>query len=77
MNINQQTLINFSKVIISSYLKLLFIEAPEVSLTISEGTTEITDTIISVKSIVPNDGNDRVPLISPLEYQLTYPDCNQ
>jgi hypothetical protein len=58
ININQQTLINFSKPIISSYFRLLFTEAREVSFTRSEGTTEITNTIISVKSIVPKDEND-------------------
>jgi hypothetical protein len=41
-NINQQTLINFSKAIISSDPKLLFTEEPQVTLTTAEDKTEIT-----------------------------------
>jgi hypothetical protein len=48
MNVNQQKLINFSIVIISSCAKLLFAEEPQVTLIAAEGKTEIAQTIISV-----------------------------
>jgi hypothetical protein len=74
-NGNQQTLINFSKAIISSYADLLFKEELKVTLTTSEGKIEIIDIVISVKSNDPNDELGWVPLIILLEYQLAYPDC--
>jgi hypothetical protein len=65
MNINQQTLINCPKLILSSYAKLLFTEVPQVSLI----TIGITDTVIDVKTNIPKDEKGRVPLIIPFEYQ--------
>jgi uncharacterized membrane protein len=69
MSINQHTLINFTKSILSYYAKLSFAEMLASSLIASEDKIEITDTIINVKSIIPKHVNGKVPLIIPLEYK--------
>jgi hypothetical protein len=56
-NVNQQTLINNSKAIISSYVKLLSTELHQITLPTAERTTKIINTAIRIQSNVPNDEN--------------------
>jgi hypothetical protein len=56
-NVNQQNLINFSKEIVSSFVKTLVTELPQVSFTTDEAKTKATDTIISAESNIPKDEN--------------------
>jgi hypothetical protein len=57
MYVNQQTLLKFTKAILSPSSKLLFKQEPQVFLITSEVKTEIANTLICVKSAISKDEN--------------------